>query len=267
MAVTHDVFLSYSAQDKGVVSDLAARLRDRGLRVWFDDWEIAPGDSVPARIEAGLEGSAVLVLCMSQGAFASPWASLESQTFRFRDPLNRDRRFIPLRLDDTSPPGSLGQFLAVDWRVPSKVAVDQLVRACSASPPALPTAPELDRLVHRSVVSLGHTDWVRSVAYHPDGTHALSGADDNTLRVWDLATGTCERVLEDHTGGVNSVAYHPDGTHALSGADDNTLRVWDLATGTCERVLEGHTGTVLSVAYHPDGTHGEDHVEPRRLDH
>jgi hypothetical protein len=41
----------------------------------------------------------VLVLCMPAQAFGSDWATLESQTFRFRDPLNKERRFIPLRLD------------------------------------------------------------------------------------------------------------------------------------------------------------------------
>jgi len=229
----YDVFLSYSAGDKDVVRDLAVRLRDRGLRVWFDDWEIQPGDSIPHRIELGLEGSAVLVLCMSAHAFSSDWASVESQTFRFRDPLNRDRRFIPVRLDDITPRGSLAQFLAVDWRQPSQEALEHLVRSCRQPTPAetTPRAADGSRPAVRAL-SLGHTDWVNSVACHPDGTHALSGADDNTVRVWDLAAGTCQAVLEGHTGGVNSAAYHPDGTHALSGADDNTLRVWDLATGT-----------------------------------
>jgi hypothetical protein len=101
MAYTHDVFLSYSRRDTSVVCDLAKRLRDRGLRVWFDGWEMSPGDSIPSRIEAGLEGSAVLVFCASKHSLGSDWALLESQTFRFRDPLNRKRRFIPLRLDDT----------------------------------------------------------------------------------------------------------------------------------------------------------------------
>ncbi|MBC7967034.1 MAG: toll/interleukin-1 receptor domain-containing protein [Fuerstia sp.] len=74
------------------------------------------GDSVPKKIDEGLERSRVLVLCMSEHAFASDWATLESQTFRFRDPLNRQRRFIPLRLDDTEPKASLAQFLYADWR-------------------------------------------------------------------------------------------------------------------------------------------------------
>ena len=58
------------------------------------------GDSIPAKIEEGLEHSRVLVLCMSANAFGSDWAQLEAGTFRFRDPLNKERRFIPLRLDE-----------------------------------------------------------------------------------------------------------------------------------------------------------------------
>ena len=46
----HDVFLSYSSKDKSVVRPLAERLRKDGLKVWFDDWELKPGDSIPAKI-------------------------------------------------------------------------------------------------------------------------------------------------------------------------------------------------------------------------
>ena len=100
-AFQYDVFLSHSAKDKAVVRPLAERLHSDGLKVWFDEWEIKPGDSIPAKIEEGLERSRVLMLCMSANAFGSDWAQLESGTFRFRDPLNKDRRFIPLRLDDS----------------------------------------------------------------------------------------------------------------------------------------------------------------------
>jgi hypothetical protein len=103
---THHVFLSHSSKDKPVVRALAKRLKKDGLRVWFDEWELKPGDSIPTKIEAGLEYSRVLVLCMSANAFGSDWAQLEAGTFRFRDPLNKERRFIPLRLDDAPIKGS-----------------------------------------------------------------------------------------------------------------------------------------------------------------
>src|ERR1035438_4459156 len=89
---TYDVFLSHSKKDEAVVRALAERLRTDGLRVWWND-----GD-----IEEGLKQSRVLVLCMSANAFGEEWAQLESETLRFRDPLNKQRRFIPLRLDDRS---------------------------------------------------------------------------------------------------------------------------------------------------------------------
>ena len=79
-AFQFDVLLSHSAKDKAVVRDLAKRLKKDGLRVWFDEWEIRPGDSIPAKIEEGLERSRVLVLCMSANAFGSDWAQLESAT-------------------------------------------------------------------------------------------------------------------------------------------------------------------------------------------
>src|ERR1051325_89887 len=111
----YDVFLSHSSKDKAVVRALAERLRADGLRVWLDDWELKPGDNIPHKIEEGLEPSRVLLLCMSAHAFGSDWTQLESQTFRFRDPLNQQRRFIPLRLDATEPKGSLAQFLYINW--------------------------------------------------------------------------------------------------------------------------------------------------------
>ncbi len=112
---TYDVFLSHSSKDERIVRDVAKRLRADGLRVWFDEWELKPGDSIPAKIEDALEHSRVLVLCMSAHAFGSDWASLEAGTFRFRDPLNKHRRFIPLRLDDAPIKGSLAQFLYINW--------------------------------------------------------------------------------------------------------------------------------------------------------
>jgi TIR domain len=91
----NDVFLSHSSGDKTVVRAVAKRLLDDWLKVWFNGWEIKPGDNIPAKTEGGLEHSRVLVLCMPVHAFGSDWAQLEANTFRFHEPLNRERRCIP----------------------------------------------------------------------------------------------------------------------------------------------------------------------------
>ncbi|KAJ7204176.1 WD40 repeat-like protein [Mycena pura] len=100
----------------------------------------------------------------------------------------------------------------------------------------------------------GHGDKVLSVAFSPDGTHIVSGSRDNTVRIWDAATGTEEQKLEGHGGAVLSVAFSPNGTHIVSGSHDETMRIWDAATGMEEQKLEGHGDWVRSVAFSPDGT-------------
>ena len=79
------------------------------------------------------------------------------------------------------------------------------------------------------------------------------GADDSTVRLWEVESGRCLRVLEGHTDSVLSVAWSPDGQRALSGAWDRTVRLWEVESGRCLRVLEGHTDSVRSVAWSPDG--------------
>ncbi len=45
--------------------ELAERLKGDGLRVWLDEWMIQPGDSIPLKIEQGLESSRTFVPVMS----------------------------------------------------------------------------------------------------------------------------------------------------------------------------------------------------------
>ena len=68
-----------------------------------------------------------------------------------------------------------------------------------------------------SVLS-GHTNSVTSVSWSPDGTRIVSGSDDSTVRVWEVATGTEIVTLEGHTGSVYSVSWSWDGTRVFSGS-------------------------------------------------
>jgi hypothetical protein len=113
----YDIFLSHNAKDKPAVRELAERLKQDGLRVWFDEWVIQPGDLISLKIEKGLEQSRTLILVMSHNAFASDWVTLERHTVLFRDPTNAERRFIPLRLDDAEITDTLKQFAYIDWRL------------------------------------------------------------------------------------------------------------------------------------------------------
>src|SRR5215218_3691233 len=101
---TYDVFLSHNSRDKPRVRKLAEELRAAGLRVWFDEWVIKPGDDIYLAVERGLQAARIQLLCMSRAALDSNWVSLERSTVLFRDPSNVDRRFIPLLLEECQIP-------------------------------------------------------------------------------------------------------------------------------------------------------------------
>jgi parallel beta-helix repeat protein len=99
----------------------------------------------------------------------------------------------------------------------------------------------------------GHTDWVRSVAFSPDGRLLASGSADYTIKLWEVASGREVRTLTGHTWTVTSVAFSPDGRLLASGSRDKTIKLWDVASGSLVRTLSGPTDDVNSVAFSPDG--------------
>lgn len=82
----YDVFMSHSSADRPKVRRIAEHLRDDGLNVWFDEWNIAPGADIYHAIELGLEKSRVVLLFVSGQALDSDWVTLERSTALFRDP-------------------------------------------------------------------------------------------------------------------------------------------------------------------------------------
>jgi WD40 repeat protein len=97
----------------------------------------------------------------------------------------------------------------------------------------------------------GHSSF--ALAFSPDGKQLASGSSDNTVHIWDIATGQSLQELEGHSKAVSAVAFSSDGRRLASGSYDRTVRVWDTATWETVQTLErGHLDSVSAVAFSPD---------------
>jgi WD40 repeat protein len=99
----------------------------------------------------------------------------------------------------------------------------------------------------------GHTDWVYSVAFSPDGKTLVSGGDDQVVCLWEVSSGKCLNMFHGHTRGVYSVAFSPDGKILASGGNDQAVRLWDVSSGKLLHTLQGSANAVWSVVFSPDG--------------
>jgi WD40 repeat protein len=77
----------------------------------------------------------------------------------------------------------------------------------------------------------GHSAWTRTISFSPDGQYLASGSHDQTVRVWDVASGQCRFQLVGHSNVVWSVAFSPTEPIIASAGDDGTIRLWQSTTG------------------------------------
>jgi WD40 repeat protein len=122
----------------------------------------------------------------------------------------------------------------------------------------------------RPPLLVGHTGFVYSVAFNPQGDRLATNSADRTVKLWDLGTGEeafsfagsteVTGVPVDHgDNGLplitsNAVAFSKDGKRLAYAGPERTVRLIDVQTGRELRVFRGHRGEVTSVALSPDGT-------------
>lgn len=102
----------------------------------------------------------------------------------------------------------------------------------------------------------GHTNFVNTCAFSPDGKKIVSGGSDRTVKVWETETGFENITLSEHSDKVNACRFSPDGRLIASASEDNTIILWDAESYEKLFVLKGgHRGGVKSCAFSTDGNY------------
>jgi WD40 repeat protein len=100
----------------------------------------------------------------------------------------------------------------------------------------------------------GHSEPVYAVALSANGSNAVSGGVDGTLRLWDTVTGQELRRFTEGPETIESVAISADGQHVLSGGSDGTIRYWEIITGQQTRTFLPQQSSVNWVGFAPNST-------------
>lgn len=135
------VFISHNKVDKTSARALAVLLVEQGVDVWFDEWEIRPGESITGGIERGLTESDVFVLIWSAAAHASNWVGTEVRAFIRRRVDDDGLRIVPLMVDGTALPALVADYRGFD--LSGDLTLDQVAVELTGEPRDLEIARRL----------------------------------------------------------------------------------------------------------------------------
>jgi TIR domain len=149
-------FISYSHQDREIVTKLAESLRANGIDTWFDRWELVPGDSLVHKIfSEGLSGVDAFIIVLSPHSIQSKWVQEELGVAMIKR-IEGITRIIPVVIGDVSIPDALRPLLFVKLTNDFDSVVRDLQKAIFQvyERPPIGQAPEFVRDNQKSVGGL-----------------------------------------------------------------------------------------------------------------
>jgi tetratricopeptide (TPR) repeat protein len=247
-----DVFISYGHQDQTWVRILAENLYRAGLEVFYDEWEIGPGDVLVHRLDEGIRTSRNGILIVSPASLSRPWVAEEYAAMLTRTVAGQ-QRLIPVLLGEAELPPFLAARVWVDFRHAD--------------------GPEYDRRVSQLVAALRGERPPRPVRDEPRAPPPGSGFRPEGTRHATLRLGSEEVIFTSDEGTVShrprrldaaalqrmweltQAQHHPDALlrtvpTAAPGRGDAVLHQRSLAAGAAltEVFLRGPPGEALAKA-------------------
>jgi len=121
------LFVSYSNEDRVVARSIAEELRRHDVHVWFNEFALAPGDSIAARMQEVISSSDYLLILLSPHSVKSPWIPYELGAAYARELSDRNVTVIPVLISDCEIPAFLASRILVDLRKDFQQGIEALV--------------------------------------------------------------------------------------------------------------------------------------------
>ena len=125
-------FLSYNKADKEIARSVGAHITLNGMDVWFDEWEIQAGDSIPGKLNEALAAFEAYILIWSCNANQSNWVRQELHTAIMKATTDGTARIIPCVLDRTPLPPLISDRRYVDF-ADTHVGIAELLGALTGT--------------------------------------------------------------------------------------------------------------------------------------
>lgn len=171
------VFLSHASEDKErFVLDFARQLRENGVDVWLDQWEMKPGDSLVDKIfEEGLKEARAVIIVLSTRSVQKSWVR-EELNASVVNRISRGTKLIPVVIDECDVPESLRstvwqkvdclddysqslqRILSAIFDVSDKPAIGKPPARFSGAEPLISGLTRIDDLVLREIARLQITE-------------------------------------------------------------------------------------------------------------
>ena len=123
------IFIAHASEDKEIVRKLANDLIDRGLLVWFDEWEIKVGDSLVEKINQGIENSSFMAIGLSKNSIQKPWVNKEINAGFMKELNDRGVYLLPLLLEDCKIPPLLSDKKYANFSVSYEDGLTELLES------------------------------------------------------------------------------------------------------------------------------------------